>query len=180
MKEIPLTQGAIAIVDDEDFEHVSAYKWRVNRYRYVSYASHSYYIGRTESGRKEVGSVLMHRLIMNAPEGVEVDHRNGDGLDNRRANLRLCTVSQNQQNRIQLPRNTSGFRGVTRIKKYANRWQASIGNLYIGWYATPEAAAHAYDAKARELYGEFARPNFPDTREPVPIRLPRGGRSARR
>ena len=107
----------------------------------------------------------MHRLIMNAPKGLQVDHINNVGIDNRRFNLRLCNQSNNQANRGLDKDNTSGYKGVTFKKdKPRNKpWQAQInykGKHYsIGYFATKEEAAKAYNAKAKEFFGEFARLN---------------------
>lgn len=115
--------------------------------------------GRVGNGVAE----FMHRVIINAPTGMDVDHINGDGLDNRKINLRLVTDSENQQNRHRLSLNTSGFRGVT-WHKQACKWQAGIkrnGKSYhLGLYTSPEDAARAYDEGARRIYGRGARTNF--------------------
>lgn len=149
MKEIPLTQGKVAIVDDEDFDRINLYKWR-----YCKGAAQS----QTERPNRKV--LLMHRMILNAPDGVEVDHINGDALDNRKSNLRLASHKQNLANQKMKASNTSGFKGVTWHSKN-KRWIAQIqGGHYLGSYATAEDAARAYDKKAKELFGEFARLNF--------------------
>lgn len=106
----------------------------------------------------------MHREIMRAPEGVLVDHRDGDGLHNWRENLRNCTDAQNKMNRkVISANNTSGYKGVSWSKK-KRKWiaQSMINkkHIFIGHFSTPEEAARAYDEKARELFGEFARTNF--------------------
>lgn len=150
---IPLTRGMFATVDASDFQWLSQWKW------YVRSTYGLFYPARKIDGRP----VEMHRLILPAKVGLMVDHKNGDGLDNRRANLRYATNSQNQQNRHRLVRNTSGYRGVT-WHKQAKRWQAGIAldgrRYYLGLFLSPVDAARAYDAQAREFFGEFARPNF--------------------
>jgi hypothetical protein len=107
----------------------------------------------------------MHRLIMGEPPAAMIDHRDGDGLNNSRANLRICTPSQNQQNRKHQALNTSGYRGVTYHKRLA-RWQAQLGHdgrkHYLGVFHNPIDAARAYDLKAVEHFGEFANLNFPE------------------
>lgn len=107
----------------------------------------------------------MHREIMVAPSGQYVDHVNGNKLDNRRENLRMCSNSQNMANRRAPRVNRSGFKGVHFFKRDGT-WRAAITQDYktkhIGYYATPEEAARAYDIKARELFGEFAQLNFPE------------------
>jgi hypothetical protein len=152
---IPLTQGKFAIVDDEDFEIVSQYKWCAER----SSDGLRYYAVRNEGGKL----VRMHRLIMGFPKG-NVDHRDADGLNNSRSNLRLATTAQNGSNNRMARNNTSGFRGVSWNKTHG-KWQVGIehqGKRHAKcWIDTPEEAAHIYDAMARELHGEYARLNFP-------------------
>lgn len=161
MKEILTNNGMVALVDDEDFERLSAYKWRAVKQCRVWYAVATVEI--PPYGK----SCGMHRLILSPPGRVGVDHRNGNGLDNQKHNLRLANDSQNQANRRNLTLNTSGFRGVCFNKK-SNRWQSQIKylgkNLYLGLFDSIEDAARAYDAKAIELFGEFASPNFPESR----------------
>lgn len=153
MKEIPLTRGLVALIDDADFDAVSAYKW---------YAAHrkggaTFYARRTVNPSQ---TILMHRAILCAPSGVGVDHINCNGLDNRRSNLRLATSAQNAKNRGMHPGNTSGYKGVC-WHPSANRWQAQIKvdgrNKYLGLFPTPVEAHAAYCAAAKELHGEFAR-----------------------
>lgn len=148
MKRIPLTQGKFAIVDDEDYERLVA----MGKWQYVNgYASKSIWPNK---------AIKMHRLIANTPDGFETDHVNGNKLDNRRKNLRACTVSQNQWNCGISKSNTSGFKGVHRSRK---RWKTCIrvnGDLmYIGTFDTPIEAARAYNAAAIKYHGEFAKLN---------------------
>jgi hypothetical protein len=108
--------------------------------------------------------VYLHRLLMNAVQTQQVDHANGNSLDNRRENLRFCTSSQNSQNRRRT--STSGFKGVSLKPRYKSKpWEANIkvaGKLkYLGRFQTPEEAAKAYDSAARDMFGEFAHTNFP-------------------
>jgi hypothetical protein len=162
MKQIPLTRGLFAIVDDEDFERVSQFKWQATgdeRRRY--YATHGYYVnGKTKH-------LYMHRFIMDEPAGMQVDHINGNSLDNRRCNLRVATRQQNRHNSRLNKNSGTGFTGVTELKgKQArkSRFRAYIihnnKNELIGHFACPIEAAKAYDRRARELRGEFARTNF--------------------
>jgi len=152
--EIPLSQGLVALIDDEDFDAVDAHgKWHAYRCRCTFYARKNYNRGGTWV------SLRMHQVIT----GWDfVDHINGDGLDNRRVNLRPATVALNARNRRIRSNNTSGYKGIYRKE---NRWYATVtvdGRHYaLGGYATAEEAARAYDAGALIHHGEFARLNFP-------------------
>lgn len=157
MKEIPLTQGLIAIVDDADYDRVKAAgKWSLRRDGDRSYA---YRHVRRPDGKRT--TTTLHAFITGYPL---TDHRNGDGLDNRRCNLRSATVAENGRNRRMSANNTSGFRGVY-WRKSKGKWEASIGHLgrqpHLGAFDSAEEAARAYDEAARVLHGEFARLNFP-------------------
>lgn len=150
MKEIMLTRGQVALVDDGDYAWLSRWKWCARKGR-----SGKFYAARSQRHK----TVLMHRVIIGAKEEEEVDHKKGNTLDNRRRNLRLCTPTQNKRNSRLRKDSTSGYKGVT-FNKSTQKWHAQI-NMFLGSYSTPEAAARAYDTKAVELFGEFARPNFP-------------------
>ncbi len=106
----------------------------------------------------------MHRQIMHPPHGLEIDHKNNNGLDNRKCNLRFCTRSQNMANSRGHRRRRSSFKGVSFHKQF-RKWRAIITqnkkNLHLGFFRSQVRAAKAYDDKAKELFGEFARPNFP-------------------
>ncbi len=146
---IPLTLVFSTQIDEADFELVGAYSWYSMKLKNTTYA---------RSGT----NLFMHRLIMNPSNHEQVDHLNGDGLDNRRMNLRVCTRSQNVQNRHKVF-GMSRFQGVYRDSR-RTRWTASIiccGVTYrLGTFANEEEAARAYDRKAKELFGPFARVNF--------------------
>lgn len=154
--EIPLTQGKVAVIDDADWPLVSGHKWRAawSRRR----GANTWYAWTSVRG----STVGMHRVIMAAPKGMLVDHRDGDGLNNRRSNLRLATFNQNNGHIVAPVRNRLGYRGVVKTPT-SKRFHAVIGKWCtdLGWYDTPEEAARAYDDAAREKYGEFARLNFP-------------------
>lgn len=151
MKKIPLTQGFEAIVDDEDYESLSRFKWYALKFRKYIYATRN-----PRSGR-----IYMHRVIMGEPSLLEVDHINGDGLNNLRSNLRYATRSENQRNRGVPENNTTGYKGVHRLK---NRWVARIyvngQRLHLGNFQNLEDAGRAYDSAAKRYFGEFARINL--------------------
>lgn len=150
MKEIPLTRGKVAIVDDDDYAELSNYKW---------YYDSKGYAARHKTRDQKRAYQSMHRQIVNAPDGMEVDHINGDRLDNRRANLRLCTRSQNQHNKGAQANNTSGFKGVQFYKR-TGKWHAKIKlhgkERHLGYFATAAQAAEAYNRAAFEIHGDFA------------------------
>lgn len=151
MKKIPLTQGKYALVDDEDFERVSQYKWFYSR----GYAVRSV-------RRPKKGTIFMHRFIMSTPEGTFTDHIDGNRSDNRKQNLRFCTYAQNLRNTSGKGAR-SGYKGVYPSSKTGGNWAARIrhGHLFktIGTYSTKEEAAIAYNEAATEHFGEFARLN---------------------
>lgn len=153
MKLIPLTQGKFAMVDDEDFEELSRFKWYAHRGGRSWYARRNAWV----AGAGKQRCVLMHSRIT----GFDLtDHIDGDGLNNQRANLRDATKAQNGQNRRRNRNGSSAFKGVTRDPRDAG-WYAGIRRRYIGRYRSEEEAALAYDAAARELYGAYAALNFP-------------------
>jgi len=150
MKEIPLTQGFAALVDDEDWEQLARFKWQVLHGHYTHYAQRM-----QNTPYKRV--FRMHRELLRPPTGMTVDHINGNGLDNRRSNLRLASYSQNQQNK-KSKIHSSQFKGVSWHKK-KKKWEGRIrlGRLrHLGYFASEMEAALAYDAAALESFGEFA------------------------
>lgn len=153
-KTIPLSRGLVAVVDDGDYESLSAHKWSAVPHGYCFYAM------RSEGVRPHRRTVYMHRAILGAPRGVQVDHVDGDGLDNRRGNLRAATQSQNNLNRRIGKNNRSGYKGVLWFPR-TGRWQAVIkvnrSRRHLGYFSTPKEAHEAYCAAAKELHGEFAR-----------------------
>lgn len=153
-REIVLSNGMVALVDADDYEEVSRYKWNPTLSMRHVYARRSKRIG------KRVTTVIMHREILKAPKDMVVDHINGNTLDNRKANLRICTNRENLGNRKLNKNNTSGYRGVTKVAR-DGKWRASVACRVIGDYVTAEAAAKAYDRHALKEYGKFAKLNFP-------------------
>jgi hypothetical protein len=159
-KEIRLTKGQVILVDDDVYDSISQWNWYVFRNGKKTYAA------RDERGLFKKKIVLMHRIITNAPVGMVVDHINGDGLDNRKSNLRVCTVSQNLRNRGATSRNKTGYKGVSidadiLSKKYVAQIKVNNKGMYLGRFKTAEQAARAYDEAALQHFGEFAKLNFP-------------------
>ena len=160
MKKLILSNGLQSLVDDIDYEWAKLFSWRESPYGYVTRDSIK---KEKTSGSSSV--IFIHRQITNAPKGVLVDHRNLNPLDNRRNNLRLCNKSQNAQNGKSHRDSTSSFRGVS-WSSGKSLWRSVIfygkRQIYLGLFDTQEDAALAYDHAALDLFGEFARPNFPD------------------
>jgi len=161
-REIPLTKGHVAIVDADDYPLVSAHKWRANEKYRVDGALCVHAMRTIKVDGKETAQFL-HRLLMNAPSGAQVDHIDGNGLNNTRANLRLCTNAENGRNRRIQTNGSSRFKGVGWHKK-DRKWSARIkvnGKLiWLGCFADEMSAAKAYDAAAETHFGAFARKNF--------------------
>lgn len=149
--------GVNALVDPDDYDRCKAWSWQ---------RSENGYAFRTVSyGRKRTEKLLLHRFIMGDTCDKEVDHINGDKLDNRKANLRLVTRSQNIANRPKRNNSTTPYKGV-RLANGGPRWRAyisakEIGQKHLGCFETAEEAAQAYDAAALELWGQYASLNFP-------------------
>lgn len=150
-RKLPITRGLEVLLDEADFVKLSKYRWCALMRGGTPYAV------RFVSGK----ALAMHRVIAEPPEGMCVDHVNHNTLDNRRCNLRVCTKTENLRNRRSW-RGASKFLGVS---PSANKWRVNIQRLYVGTFETQEEAARAYDAKAREFYGEFANLNFPQSEE---------------
>lgn len=162
--EIQLTKGFAAIVDDEDAD-LAAFKWHAaTKTGKTPYAARSIWLG-----HGKLKSLKMHRVIAERMFGTggdcAVDHINGDGLDNRRANLRQATAAQNNSNRSRNRNSSSGYKGVSWMES-ERRWRACIqanGKVYhLGVFGDAIDAALAYDAAARAFHKEFARLNFQD------------------
>jgi hypothetical protein len=160
MKEIQLTQGQVAIVDDWRFDELNRYKWYA-KWDSSTQSFRAMHAFRLESGKQKV--VFMHSYIMCTPSGMVTDHINRDALDNREENLRICTNQQNLCNRPKQVNNTSGYKGVYYYKS-SGKWRAQITidrkRTGIGYFNTAIEAAQAYDRVAKEQYGDFAFLNF--------------------
>lgn len=162
MREIPLTKGYVSVVDDEDYTFISQWRWCARVSVGKVYAMRAV----TASGQK-TEYIYMHRQINGTPRDMQTDHIDGDGLNNRRANLRTATNAQNSWNGKAHKDAASRFRGVSPNlkpgKKHPKLWVAHIcinGQVeHLGTFASEDEAASAYDARARSLYGEFARTN---------------------
>ena len=155
--EVTLSNGGTALVDAADYPLVIAYKWRAFNTKSTSYAGYVLY--------RPQRVIFMHRLILSAPKSMDVDHRNSNGLDNRRCNIRLCTVSENIRNSRKLQNATSRFKGVY-FDKATGKYKATITvkdrvkQIFLGRFNSEDDAARAYDESARKYFGEFARLNF--------------------
>ncbi|MFH1371423.1 MAG: HNH endonuclease [Planctomycetota bacterium] len=163
---IDLKRFKFAIVDKEDYDRLRKRSWRCRRFDDCWYAVR--WVRASEKSNKTVA--WMHRAVLEAPEGTLVDHKNHNGLDNRKDNLRLATYSQNMQNRRKIRRACSSrFKGVMFRKEVhrRRRWRGSIKvggwMIELGMFKTEVEAARAYDAAAKKHFGEFACLNFPES-----------------
>lgn len=151
---VPLTRGHVAIIDASDAPLVYGKNWRALVVKDTVYAC------RSVPGEKHQRVILMHRIIMNDPDGMVVDHKDGNGLNNTRINLRPATHSQNLQNQRLSRQNTSGFKGVY-FDRQRNKWRSDIyldkKRHRLGRFKTPEEAHAAYCQASEKLHGEFGR-----------------------
>lgn len=164
MKRIPLTRGKFAIVDDCDFKWLSKWTWQADKIKHkrvppTYYArSHPTYNGPKLHMHREI----MARIGFN--KALQVDHKDGNSLNNRRKNLRVASNSQNNANKLKLSGYSSRFKGVA-WEKSRNRWSAELTcrckKYHLGRFEIEEDAAKAYDTAARKHFKDFARLNFP-------------------
>lgn len=156
-RRIKLTQGQYAQVDPEDFATLNLFKWFANKCRGKFYARRVIYI----NGKIKV--IHIHRQVLNYNGELFIDHINQNTLDNRKANLRPATATENRVNSSRNVSKSSKYRGVS-LKKELNKWQATIGyrrkHIHLGYFDNEEEAAKVYDEAAEKLYGEFAVLNF--------------------
>lgn len=150
--KIPLTLGLSTLIERSDYDYVGRFKWC------AQWNWKSFIVKRHKDGKV----VSLHREIMGNPEGMVIDHINGNTLDNRRCNLRIATQTQNQRNEKLRKNNTSGFKGV-HYSRLLKKWIASIQDgpttAYLGAFSTPELAAEAYDLAATLKDPEFCSTN---------------------
>lgn len=150
MKVIKLTQGKFAIVDDSDHVGLSKYKW------YAAKRGYGFYAQRMKNRQ----IIQMHRLLTGALKGQDVDHINGDTLDNRRENLRIVTRSQNEWNRDKQRNNSTGYKGVILSRgRYIARIRVHSKLINLGSFSDKKEAALAYNGGATKYHGEFAKLN---------------------
>lgn len=153
---VALTQDKFALVDAEDFERVAFFSWC---YRMLRGCEHANRTARKNDWRSAKQSIFLHQEVLRTTEPI--DHRNGNGLDNRKQNLRLAAQQQNLWNRRVRNDSSTGVKGITRVN---SRWRARIKvnerAVHLGYFDTQEDAGRAYDAAARKFYGEFACTNY--------------------
>lgn len=159
LKQIPLTQGRFALVDDSDYDFLMQWKW----YARFDPTNNTWYAVRKKSIDGRQTTLQMHRIILGLTDSkIKCDHKNGEGLDNQRQNLRPCTNAQNCKNRKLNSNSATGFKGVhfnKRQKKYAALIIADKKRISLGYYRDAIDAAKAYNEAAKIHHGEFARLN---------------------
>lgn len=164
MKEIMLTKNKIALVDDEDYEYLNQFKWHAasNSKRKNYYARHTIY---NKNGKSV--DILMHRIILGVQDNYQIDHIDGNCLNNQKLNLRIYTNSQNNRNKPARADNKIGLKGVFKKgKKWAAKIYLQNKQIYLGSYKTAIDAASAYDTAAKKYFGDFAKLNFSNPETP--------------
>lgn len=156
MKKIKLTQGKYTIVDNIDFEWVNSFKW------YAKKQGEKSKVARNITNKKGTqDTVLLHRIIMKCPKGMEVDHIDGDPLNNQRKNLRLCTKKQNRQNKGFSKNNQSGYKGVTLHRNvYEVYVRKNNRHTFVGSHKNKHEAAKIYNKEAKKVFGKFSKLNI--------------------
>lgn len=157
-KEIPLSQGKVTIVDIKDFQYLNQFKW----HGFQDPKNGIFYVARNIWKNNKRTTISIHREIMKSPKNMDVDHINGDGLDNRRCNLRICFHYQNMINRGKNINNTSGYKGVfwhKKIKKWQSRIVKKYKPIHLGYFNSKEEAALAYNKGAIKYFRGFAQLN---------------------
>ena len=159
MKLIKLTQGKFAKVDDEDFERLNKYKWCVLKGRHTFYAAR-HLPGKLSPDRRRK-TIRMHRVVMNAPPGIECDHVDGIGTNNQKSNLRIATTQENRRNQIKaMSNNKLGIKGVhwdRRKKKFMTQIQVGGKKIHLGRFFCLERAKRVYRDAELKYFGKFAR-----------------------
>lgn len=156
MKEIVLSRGMVAFVDDEDYERINNFKWHARKKGKTYYAVRN----TSRSGGVKRQMIFMHKEILRTEIGFDTDHKNMNGLDNQKLNLRPCTKAQNQWNTPKRVNNTSGYKGIVQDKRDGT-WIARISVSGVvktlGYFKTPEEAAASYQAGSAKYHGEFSK-----------------------
>jgi hypothetical protein len=166
--EIPLSRGLVALIDTVDADLIGQWKWYALKTSRHQKAPHFYAVRNSPRGEGKRHLIPMHRVIVGASKGKDVDHINGNTLDNRRANLRLATRAQNIASRHHFS-NRHGFLGVSCTGlRFRARIDVARKPIFSEIFATVEEAAAAYDRLALEHFGEFASLNFPNLRPSKP------------
>jgi hypothetical protein len=158
MKQIPLANGMIALVSNSDYKNLRKYHWNGIKGKSTFYATRSDRFGK---------NILMHRQILGLKkgDGVIVDHKDLNGINNTRRNIRKCTNQQNHFNGTSRKNSTSKYKGVgwdTEKKKWVSQIMYNHKRIFLGYYKEERCAAMAYDKKAKKLFGEFSRLNLPE------------------
>jgi hypothetical protein len=155
---VTIRPGFFALVDEQDLPKIKGHHWLLHKRR-----DGLFYAKAIVSGSQPQKLLMMHRVILGTTGAFETDHRNGNGLDNRRSNIRECTTAQNRCNVGKRKNSASPYKGVNWVER-AGKWKARIHHgkpIYLGYFKDPVEAAMAYDRAAIKLHGEFANLNFP-------------------